>query len=167
MAKYINNEKLTDDIIKEMIEKCGLELITSRQDDYIGETVKIDPIIRYDDRIIVSCRNLETVEMAKTVYNRFPMLGYFSKGAYEMGDEIVTLDDFFAQRLKIIDELDSLDQKLFDVYHETMCGIFGEEYERDARECFDKILEEENKQKEETANEKKETKEEKAAEMGE
>ena len=145
MAKYVNNEKLTDKVIEDLLNKCGFELIREKQDDYIGETVKIEPIMRYNDRIIVSCLNKDTSELASAVFARFPMLGYFSRGAYSMGEEIVTFDDYFAQRFKMTDELDSLDKELFETYHQTMCGLFGEEYERDSKEHFDKILEEEAK----------------------
>jgi hypothetical protein len=164
MAKYVNNEKLTDKVIEDVLNKCGFELIREKHDDYIGETVKIEPIMRYNDRIIVSCLNKETSNLANAVFARFPMLGYFSRGAYSMGEEIVTFDDYFAERFKMSDELDSLDKELFETYHQTMCGLFGEEYERDSREHFDKILEEEAKNKETENQEPK--KEENGSEMG-
>lgn len=149
MAKYVNNEKLTDAIIEEFLNKCGLEVIKTKEDYMTGKIVEINSIIRSDENIMVSCRNNEDAEMAQTIYNHFPMLGMFAKGPYSIGDEFVMLDDYFASRMKLSEELDPLDQKLFDTYHETMCNLFGEEYEKDSRKCFDEILAEENKKKEE------------------
>ena len=147
MAKYVNDEKLTDSIIEEILNKCGLEIIKTKEDYMTGKVVEINSIIRGDENIMVSCRNNEDAEMAQAIYNRFPMLGMFAKGPYSVGDEVVMFDDFFASRMKLNDEIEPLDQKLFDVYHETMCSLFGEEYEKDANACFDEIIAEQNKEK--------------------
>ena len=147
MAKYVNNEKLTDAIIEEILNKCGLEIIRTKEDYMTGKIVEINSIIRGDENIMVSCRNNEDAELAQTIYNRFPMLGMFANGPYSVGDEMVMFDDFFASRMKLNDELEPLDQKLFDVYHETMCNLFGEEYEKDSDACFQEILAEQKKEK--------------------
>lgn len=160
MGKYINDKRLTDEVIKDVLNKCGFELITSKQDDYIGETVTVSGIVRSEDNIIANCINKETQEFAGLLYRRFPMMAMLNTGAYSIGEEIITFDDFFAQRMKLNDEIDSLDKKLFDTYHSTMCSIFGEEYERDSKACFDEIM------KKEAEKEESKT-EEKAPELGE
>ena len=140
MSKYINNEKLTDEVIERFVNSCGLELIRSTVDDYTGKTVAIEPIERMEDMIMVKCKNVQMSEMAAQVLVKFPMFGLFNTGAYSMGDEIVVLEDFFASRFKISDEMDELDEKLFLEYNKTMTKLFGKEYEQDAKKCFDEIL---------------------------
>lgn len=170
MAKYINDERLTDQVIEEILNKCGLELVKTKEDYMTGKTVQVQNIIRNDDYIIVSCINKEMQDFADIIASRMPIFGMLSRGgAYMPGEEIITIDDFFAQRLKMSEEIETLDQKLFDTYHETMCSLFGKEYEKDASAEFERIRAEEAN-KENQTNEKDEQNEsspENAPEMGE
>jgi len=168
MAKYINDKRVTDKILEDILNKCGFELIKTKTDKFNGET-EINPIMRTEENIMVNCLNKEMSDMANIVYRRFPMLGMFNSGAYSVGEEIVVFDDFFASRIKLTDELEDLDQKLFDVYHDSMCQIFGEEYEKDAQKCFDDILAEnkkEDKNSDKKSSEEDKKKEETTSEMG-
>lgn len=140
MAKYINNPKLTDKIIEGIMNRCGLDLITEAVDDHTGKTVEINPIERIDDMIMVKCKNIQTVEFADLVCSRFPVFGMFNTSAYSLGDEIVILEDYFASRFKIVEDLDPLDKQLFEEYTKTMCLLFGPEYISDSQKCYDEIL---------------------------
>ena len=157
MAKYIQDERLTDEVIEEILNKCGLELMKTRENYMTGKVEEVQNIIRGEDCIIVSCINKEIQDMADIIASRMPIFGMLSRGSsYMPGDEIVTLDDFFAQRLKMAEEIDELDNKLFDTYHETICSIFGEEYEKDSQACFDEIIKQESENQKEKTESKKE-----------
>lgn len=147
MAKYINDKKLTNEAIENILNECGLEIISSKQNNLTGEIVSFEPIMRLENQIIVNCRNKDTSKLANILYCRFPMLGQFNLGggAYSVGDEVVVFEDFFASRLKLSDELDSLDENLFNKYQETMRKIFGKEYENDSEKYFEEVLLEESK----------------------
>lgn len=140
MARYINREQLTDNIIEGIMNRCGLELIREAVDDHTGKTVEINPIERMDEMIMVKCRNLHISELANMVYGRFPIFGMFNTSAYSLGDEIVILEDYFASRFKIVDELDELDKQLFEEYTKTMSLLFGKEYIEDSQKCYSEVL---------------------------
>ena len=112
MAKYINDPRLTDKIIEGIMNRCGLDLIRAKYDDITGQVVPIDPIIRTDELITVSCTNREMLAFAAKVGEKIPFLQMFNTGAYSIGDEIVVLEDFMASRFKITPELDELDEAL-------------------------------------------------------
>ena len=157
MAKYINDERLTDKVIEGMMNRCGLELVTSRIDDFTGNEVAVEPIIRMDDMIMVSCQNKSILDFARKFAEKVPTASYltmFNTSAYSLGDEIVILEDFFASRFKITPELDELDEKLFKEYYKTMSLVFGKEFEQDAKVCYNKYTEENSKESEETAKSK-------------
>ena len=117
-------------------------------DDFSGQVVPIDPIIRTDDLITVSCTNREMLAFAAKIGEKVPFLQMFNTGAYSIGDEIVVLEDFMASRFKIVEEMDDLDEALFKEYYKTMKLVFGKEFEDDAKEYYKKYLEE-NKDKDE------------------
>ena len=106
MAKYINDERLTDNIIEDVINRCGLELVTSAVDDHTGQVVFVEPIERMQDMIMVRCKNIETAEFAELIYSKYPMLGMFNTNAYSIGDEVVMLEDFIASRFKSFRSVD-------------------------------------------------------------
>ena len=142
MAKYINNPKLTDGIIEGIMNRCGLDLVRAKYDDFTGKLVPIEPITRAEDMIMVSCTNREMLKFASMMSEKVPFMKIFNTGAYALGDEIVILEDFMASRFKIIPEMDELDETLFKEYYKTMKLLFGKEYEDDAKVYFDKYLEE-------------------------
>lgn len=142
MAKYINDPRLTDKIIEGIMNRCGLDLIRAKYDDITGQVVPIDPIIRTDELITVSCTNREMLAFASKFAEFSSVFKMFNTGAYSMGDEIVVLEDFMASRFKITPELDELDEALFKEYYKTMKLVFGPEFEDDARVYYDKYLEE-------------------------
>ena len=148
MAKYINDPRLNDKIIEGIMNRCGLDLIRAKYDDISGQVVPIDPIIRTDDLITVSCTNREMLAFAAKIGEKVPFLQMFNTGAYSIGDEIVILEDFMASRFKITPEMDELDEALFKDYYKTMKLVFGKEFEDDAKEYYKQYLEE-NKDKEE------------------
>lgn len=142
MAKYINDPRLTDRVIEGIMNRCGLDLIRAKYDDITGQVVPIDPIIRTEDLITVSCTNREMLAFASKFAEFSSMFKMFNTGAYSMGDEIVVLEDFMASRFKITPEMDELDENLFKEYYKTMKLVFGKEFEEDARAYYDKYLEE-------------------------
>ncbi len=157
MAKYINDPRLTDKVIEGIMNRCGLELVTSRIDDRTGNEVQVEPIIRMEDMIMVSCQNGEMLEFARKFAEKVPSVGLltmFNTSAYSIGDEIVMLEDFFASRFKITPDLDELDEKLFKEYYKTMALVFGKEFEEDAKVCYNEYTKENSKESEETAKSK-------------
>jgi hypothetical protein len=142
MAKYINDPRLTDRVIEGIMNRCGLDLIRAKYDDITGQVVPIDPIIRTEDLITVSCTNREMLAFASKFAEFSSVFKMFNTGAYSMGDEIVVLEDFIASRFKITPEMDELDENLFKEYYKTMKLVFGKEFEEDARAYYDKYLEE-------------------------
>lgn len=154
MSKYINDPRLTDKIIEGIMNRCGLDLVRAKIDDFSGAIVPIEPITRADDMIMVSCTNREMLAFASKVGEKFPFLQMFNTGAYSIGDEIVILEDFMASRFKIIQELDELDETLFKEYYKTMKLVFGPEFEKDARGYYDKLLEENKEKEDETPSQK-------------
>jgi hypothetical protein len=142
MAKYINDPRLTDRVIEGIMNRCGLDLIRAKYDDITGQVVPIDPIIRTEDLITVSCTNREMLAFASKFAEFSSVFKMFNTGAYSMGDEIVVLEDFMASRFKITPEMDELDENLFKEYYKTMKLVFGKEFEEDARAYYDKYLEE-------------------------
>ena len=129
MAKYINDPRLTDRVIEGIMNRCGLDLIRAKYDDITGQVVPIDPIIRTEDLITVSCTNREMLAFASKFAEFSSMFKMFNTGAYSMGDEIVVLEDFMASRFKITPEMDELDENLFKEYYKTMKLVFGKEFE--------------------------------------
>ena len=162
MAKYVNDKRLTDEVIEEMLNKCGLKIIKKKIDDRTGEVFESGGIMRGEDTVMVNCKNVEMSNLANQVFSRFPQLGILNTSAYSMGEEFVLLEDFFASRFKITEEIEPLDEKLFQVYYETMSSIFGEEYEKDAEASFEEIRKAEKNEKGET----KESEPENTPEMG-
>ena len=138
MAKYINDKRLTNEIITSMLARCGFEVITTKVDDFTGKVLEFDGIIRDENNIIVNCVNKQTAELAKAVMSYNPKLNLLNTSAYSLGDEIIMMEDFFASRFKIIDEVDELDELLFIEFYKTMRLLFGKEYEQD----FDKHCDE-------------------------
>ena len=98
MAKYINDPRLTDRVIEGIMNRCGLDLIRAKYDDITGQVVPIDPIIRTEDLITVSCTNREMLAFASKFAEFSSVFKMFNTGAYSMGDEIVVLEDFMASR---------------------------------------------------------------------
>lgn len=157
MPKYINDERLNDRIIEGIMNRCGLELVRTRVDDITGKLVEVEPIIRMDDMIMVSCQNNELLDFARRFAEKSPLFGMmnaFNTSAYSLGDEIVILEDFFASRFKITPELDELDEKLFKEYYKTMALVFGKEFEEDAKICYDEYTKQNSKESEETPKSK-------------
>ena len=143
MAKYVNDARLTDEVIEEILNKCGLEIIRDKYDELTGKKMEGNGIMRTEDMIMVGCKNVEMAEFADEIFARFPRLRMFNTGAYSMGEEIVMFDDFFASRMKLSEELEPLDEKLFQEYNSKMCEIMGPEYEKDAEAEFARIQAEE------------------------
>ena len=142
MAKYVTDERLTDDIIEKMLNECGLELKRDQVSDGTGKPFVPDPIMRGENSIMIRCKNSEKQELMRLVYKRFPNLALFGTEVYQAGDELVMLEDFFATRMRISEDIGELDRKLFQKHYETMAELFGEEYEADARTCYEETKEE-------------------------
>ena len=166
MAKYVNDARLTDEVIEEILNKCGLEIIREKYDEFTGKKMEGNGIMRGEDTIMVGCKNVEMAEFADKIFNRFPRLRMFNTGAYSMGDEVVMFDDFFASRMKINEELEPLDEKLFQEYHSKMCELMGAEYEKDAQAEFARIQEEAKANQEQLNPSKEDEKQQEEAEQG-
>lgn len=142
MAKYINDERVTDEFIEDILNRCGFELVRFQPDPKLGRVVEVEPITRFEDRIMVHCRNVSMVEFMRDLTSLHPLFGLMQGvGGYSVGDEVIFLEDFMASRLTISDA-NSQDEKLFDEYYDAMASMFGKEYEDDATNYYKKFIEE-------------------------
>ena len=152
-GKYINDERVTDEFIEDILNKCGFELIRFQPDPKTGRSVEVDPIIRLHHQIMVHCRNVSMLEFIQDLSKMHPLFGMMQNvRGYSVGDEVIFLEDFMANRLTVSDEIQPQDEKLFDEFYRAMSSMFGMEYEKDFKKYCAEYLQNINAQNSSSEN---------------
>lgn len=148
-GKYINDERITDEFLEEILNKCGFELIRYQSDGKSFLARETEPIIRFDHQIMCHCRNVAMLEFIRDLKSTHPLFRMTEGLGFSVGDEVVFFEDFMANRLTYSEEIHRQDEKLFEEFYRAMASLFGKEYEDDFeiyRTEFLKSVEEESLQ---------------------
>lgn len=141
-GKYINDERITDEFLEEILNKCGFELIRYQSDGKSFLARETEPIIRFDHQIMCHCRNVAMLEFIRDLKSTHPLFRMTEGLGFSVGDEVVFFEDFMANRLTYSEEIHRQDEKLFEEFYRAMASMFGKEYEEDAANYYKKFIEE-------------------------